>query len=168
MNDFSRLDQTLYEFSKNRATNGIDIKSVRLEIRKVIFETLQTPENSDHSLVDVIDDIKKHPDSTIRRDLALFFIRLLAVPGLLPENTSENHLNLRLLQLFEFTVPDFFERFKINKQAQTHEKICQLQCIDDELYNNLSLLAIDRMTLADFFSARQELQKRLNNTHIKS
>jgi hypothetical protein len=168
MNDFSRLDQILYEFSKNRATNGIDIKFVRLDIRKVIFETLQTPENSEHSLVDVIDDIKKHPDSIIRRDLALFFIRLLAVPELLPENTSSNRLNSRLIQLFECTVPDFFERFKIDKKAQTHEQIRQFQSIDDELYYALSLLAVERSNLADFFSVRQELQKRLKNTHVTS
>lgn len=167
MNAFSQIDKTLYDFS-NSNTSDLDIKSLRLDIRKVIFDKLKAPENNEFSLIDVIDDIKNHPDSPTRRDLALFYVRLLAFPRLLPEKTSDNRRNTRLIELFNITIPDFFERFKIDKKAQNHEQINKFQSIDDEVYSWISILATKRTHLAEFNSARKDLQKNLNNPLVNS
>jgi hypothetical protein len=105
-----------------------------------------------------------------RRDAALFLVRCLGVPGLVADADRDRgeHLQRKIVHLFEQGAPDLVEYFRLPERKQTIDKFEALrdlhrQCTD--LLSAFGTLPDDPQELA---SRRQEVFKTLNNKFLKA
>jgi hypothetical protein len=155
----------------NQDSSQSNVKSLRKELRDTLLRAGSLSVNTDISIADAIVMISKGASPEDRRKLALVLLRLLGMNSdvsLLPENTSVNHIHRKLATLFDDSIPDIYNRFKIDKNSQTHEKIQILATIHFEMCHKLDSLINAKGTIESIVASREVILKCMSDRGLFS
>lgn len=167
MGRLKSLDEVVVELHNSANSSSNDISEKRKSLRSLL-QNLYGEKNKDLSLSETIEVISKLADKDIMRDAAMILLRVTSLRGVLPENTPQNRIDLRLSLLFDKSIPDFYSRFNIDKKDQTYGKIKQLESVHDQLCKRIDSLNEVGSTLRSIIGARQKIQKVLTDSVLNS
>ena len=153
-------------FSLGLTPSDDSIKAARLSIRAALQEFAGLEINEDLTLGETFEEINKKCRPDAIGPIAIVLLRLLATPNVLPENTQKNQIHRRIVSLVEHANPHFLNRFKLQKDQQTYEKIDSLSGIFPFVRNALDGIRSFSTDINAIRADRQSLLKEIGDSSV--
>ena len=164
LNDLDKIVVELHD-CVNSSSNAISEKRKQL---RTFLQNIYGEIRSDLSLSETIEKISSLSDKSLMRNSAMILLRVISVRGALPDNTSNNRIDLRLSLLFDRSIPDVYKRFIIDESDYTFAKIKHLELVHSQLCKRINSLKEVESTLRSIIGSRQKIQKILTDKALNS
>lgn len=162
--DFSSVELLL---SSSPTTEKLEVEG--REIVRQVLASLLPPGNSSRgqSIAELVADIAEASDATQKRTAAIYLVRWLAVPGLLPANNKHNQIDRLISSLFDEAVPDLAKEFGTLELKLTHEKVHVLETVHAQIVRRLEAFQNLPHEQNPFLALRSNLLTAVNNGLVR-
>ncbi len=148
---------------KNQKARCVLLESVRLLLK----DSGKSPQSLEEALQIAESTVQSTPRDELR-EIAILFIRALAIPGVVPTNEDAPDIDRRLLALIEKGVTDIWDRSIKDKKQMTFLKRREIESVHSALASEVKKITNLPSTPDGFIASRQEVLKVINSKHILS
>lgn len=163
-NELVCFEEKILKYELNESSKNIDY--LRDELRKFIGYICDEDECLSFSTAELINLIAKNVQ--YRRIVSIVILRCLSIENLLPENNSNNQIDRSIVNLFEESIPDICDYFKISEKKQNYEKISIFRTVHHNILGKIAVLKSVPSRLDGVKSIQSELFRSINSTIVKS
>lgn len=174
MNDWSDMNLTRYILQIERLILPLtarpcadaDYHEIRRLMQNAICLSIGQKPNSARSLPDDIEAATHYGERA--RDVAILLVRCLGVDGLLPDNTSSNQLQRKLVELVEAALPDICKEYRVAEWHQSFEKFDAIRGIHKNILDRLKPISEIQTSVEKIKFSKEDIFRTTGNKVIKS